>query len=367
MTDITPHLNLCLKAKDAQLIRRRDHDIHKINSFLQEAYSINARISDLTRELRSIRPAYLSTAPPPRRRQLATNEHGQHDRGRPLTDVERDAIDAQSKQLLRQLNGGIQALKQAEEVRLQTAESVALSKRAKTGLGALGRWAAGNAATAQTPEEEFEDAARRNLAKHRESVIVYLQRRLEAAGGVQAEMMEVRLSREVERSKSVLYKSRLAGGGQTIPYANQDNNGADNQTLSSPKRKRQSANLPYDSIRSATEEPLPPEELTQDQLLLFASENSEMLKLYTSQLSQLHQAEKSILEISELQTTLVTNLETQSEFIGQLVEDSYSTTENLGKGNKELKRASERRSTAQGIFYATCGFCAFLVAWDLVF
>jgi syntaxin 18 len=50
-----------------------------------------------------------------------------------------------------------------------------------------------------------------------------------------------------------------------------------------------------------------------------------------------------------------------------LVQESYDTTENLGKGNQELKRASERKSTAQAVFWGTVGFCGFLVVWDLVF
>ncbi|KAK3672063.1 hypothetical protein LTR78_008033 [Recurvomyces mirabilis] len=360
MTDITPDLNLCLKQNKAQLVRRRGYDVQHINSFLQEAYSINARITDLTRELRTIRPAYLSTAPSSRRRKLSSGGHGQHDHAHPLTNGERDAVDAQSKQLLRQLNGGIQALKQAEDVRLQTADSVALSKRAKGGLGAIGRWVAGGAVTAKSPEEETEEAERKMIAKYRESVITYLQRRLEQAGGVQAEMMEVRLSREVEKSKSVLYKSRM---GDSIPYAHDEDGTA---VPTSPKRKRQSTGFStdYDGDRSTSDQP---PALSQEQLQLFDSENREMLKHYSTQLNQISQAEKSILEISELQSTLVSNLQVQSEHIDQLVQDSYMTSENLGKGNKELKRASERRSTAQGIFYATCGFCAFLVVWDLVF
>lgn len=78
-------------------------------------------------------------------------------------------------------------------------------------------------------------------------------------------------------------------------------------------------------------------------------------------------AEKSLLEISELQSTLVSNLQQQNEHIDQLVQDSYLTTENVGRGNKELKRASERPSTARMLFHSTCAFCAFLVVWDLVF
>ena len=72
-------------------------------------------------------------------------------------------------------------------------------------------------------------------------------------------------------------------------------------------------------------------------------------------------------EIHELQTTLAQNLETQSANIEQLTMDSLSTAENVGGGNKELKRASERKSTARMVFYASCGLCTFLVVWDLIF
>ena len=74
-----------------------------------------------------------------------------------------------------------------------------------------------------------------------------------------------------------------------------------------------------------------------------------------------------MLEISELQTSLVQNLEMQTANISQLVSDSVSTTENVGGGNKELKRATERRSTARIVFWASCGLCGFLVTWDLIF
>ena len=119
--------------------------------------------------------------------------------------------------------------------------------------------------------------------------------------------------------------------------------------------------LPPESS-SATESQLSPE-----QLQAFESENADLLRHYEDQLDQVRQAERSILEISELHSTLHANLQQQSEHIEQLVQDSYLTTENLGKGNKELKRASERKSTAQAVFWGTVGFCSFLVIWDLVF
>lgn len=68
-----------------------------------------------------------------------------------------------------------------------------------------------------------------------------------------------------------------------------------------------------------------------------------------------------------MQTTLANNLSTQSAQIDQLVADSLYTSENVGGGNKQLKKATERKSTAKYVFYASCGLCAFLVGWDLVF
>lgn len=78
-------------------------------------------------------------------------------------------------------------------------------------------------------------------------------------------------------------------------------------------------------------------------------------------------AEKSLLEISSLQQTLVTHLATQEEYISQLVTDAATTQTNVGRGNKELKRATERRSTAQAVFWGTVGLCTWLIIWDLIF
>lgn len=71
------------------------------------------------------------------------------------------------------------------------------------------------------------------------------------------------------------------------------------------------------------------------------------------------------MEISELQSTLANNLSVQSAHIDQLIEDSFNTSENVGSGNKELKRATERGSTAQKVFWATSALCTTLVLWDL--
>lgn len=247
-------------------------------------------------------------------------------------------------------------------MRNQTADSVALSKRARGGLGAIGRWAAGGAATAKSPEEEEEEAARKSVAAVRESIILFLQQKLDESARVQSEMMEVRLNREREKAMSSLEKSRIAGG---IPYArDEDVNGVTSPTSlkhGRSKPNKLSNGLPPDPSK------LPEDQLSPDQIQQLELENADLLRQYEDQLDQVRQAERSILEISELHSTLHANLEQQSEHIEQLVQDSYLTTENLGKGNKELKRASERKSTAQAVFWGTLGFCSFLVVWDMIF
>ena len=213
--------------------------------------------------------------------------------------------------------------------------------------------------TAKSPEEEREEAARKTVVAVRESIMLFLQQKLEEAGRVQSEMMEVRLSREVEKSKSSLEKTRVAGG---IPYAYDEGvNG-----IPPPiNRKRMSGKF-TNGVPPETASHMEPQ-LSPEQLQLFESENADLLRHYEDQLDKVRQAEKSIYEISELHSTLHANLSQQSEHIEQLVQDSYLTTENLGKGNKELKRASERKSTAQAVFWGTVGFCSFLVVWDMIF
>ncbi len=102
---------------------------------------------------------------------------------------------------------------------------------------------------------------------------------------------------------------------------------------------------------------------------LFESENSSLLAHYNTTLSKIAQAEKSLLEISSLQSTLLTHLSTQGEMIEQLVQDAQGTGEDVRRGNRELKRAGERwgRGLARGVFWGTVGLCGFLVVWDLVF
>ena len=196
-----------------------------------------------------------------------------------FTDAQRDQIDAESKQLLRELNTSIRNLSDAEQLRQNTETTLAERRRAKNGFGGLARWAAGGATLAKSPEEEMEEAKASGVRVHRESVLWYLRRRLEACGETQRAMMETRLIREVEKSKSVLYKTHGAavrGGVEpSVSGINDDPNGSTWQWTGAKAAQMD------DLERRQIEQQLSPE-----QLQLFAKENQDMLKHYEDTLDQ---------------------------------------------------------------------------------
>lgn len=161
----------------------------------------------------------------------------------------------------------------------QDAESaIAYKKRAKQGFGMIGRWAAGGAMTEKSPEEQLQEAKANTIKVHRESIIWYLQRQLEECGRFQSSMMEIRLTREVEKSKSVLYKAR-----GTMPVS--DEYGGFNRANGAAKDYRGKTSFQQDAESQAVEQQLDPE-----QLQLFAQENQDMLKHYEDTLDQVRYA-----------------------------------------------------------------------------
>ena len=213
----------------------------------------------------------------------------------------------------------------------------------------------------KSTQQEEDEGRTKTINTVRESVLWYLGHELAMAAESQREMVEKRCDREREKEKSVLYK--LVGGQIPRRVPGDEMNGSlitphvdgfYDSALSDPQDQDQNQSSMFN-------------ELTPQQLQLFEQENSSLLRHYNDTLSKVTAAEKSLLEISSLQQSLVGHLSTQGEMIEQLVQDAQGTDENVRRGNKELKKASERSSTAKGVFWITVGICTFLVGWDLVF
>ena len=190
-------------------------------------------------------------------------------------------------------------------------------------------------------------------------MIWYLQAGLAQAMQRRQEMVEIKAEREREKERSVLWKMNASA-----PARGESMNGS----AKGFPAKTEDRGQKYNPAADSSYDPLAVEsQLSPEQLQLFESENSTLLNYYNDTLKQVTQAEKSVLEIASLQQTLVSHLTTQGEMIEQLVTDAQNTDENVQKGNKELKKASERESTAKLVFWTTVGICGFLVGWDLVF
>lgn len=149
----------------------------------------------------------------------------------------------------------------------------------------LGRWAAGASGGDKSPEQAVEEARRENFAMHRDSVLWYLGRKLEGVGEVQRGMMERRLEREVERGRSVLYKvkgSVGAGEGYDGVGTSGGGGGGMNGRVGEGRNEyRGGGGVGEDESRREIEQ-----QLSAEQLQLFARENQDMLKQYEDTLDQ---------------------------------------------------------------------------------
>jgi hypothetical protein len=244
-----------------------------------------------------------------------------------------------------------------ESVRIST-ETILLERKYGKPNSFIWRWATADGVDepAKSQEQRDDEGRAQTLKTVRGSVIWYLQAGLAQAMERRQEMVEIRAEREREKERSVLWKMSA-----NAPARRESMNGSVAANTNDRGRQHNPATDPsYDP--AAIESQLSPE-----QLQLFESENSTLLNHYNDTLKQVTQAEKSLLEIASLQQTLVSHLNTQGEMIEQLVTDAQNTDENLRGGNKELKKASERGSTAKLVFWATVGICGFLISWDLIF
>ncbi|KAI2641222.1 hypothetical protein GGS21DRAFT_363185 [Xylaria nigripes] len=353
MTDLTPAFNGFLKQHEVPSVKK-SFSVDSLEDFLKEAYRINSHITSLHADLRNIRQSYLSTAQP--RKSLIRPAH-QGQSARPLSDREREEIDANAKKMLRELNASIRGLADIEQARADI-EAKVIQKKYARGLGVLGAWAAGGASVRKSPEHTAAEEQAKTISAHRDSVLWLLRHRLQECVKTQQDMMEIRIMREMEKNRSVLAKARSPNAASL----NAASSHIELPSSTSEWKRRSSRTFTQDETPKYN----PADDLTPEQLQMFERDNQDMLKHYESTLDQVRTAEKSLMEISELQTQLINTLTTQSAGIEQLIADSDTTAGNVQGGNRQLTQASKKASPAKYTFFATCGLCAFLIVWDLI-
>lgn len=181
-----------------------------------------------------------------------------------LSDREREEVDANAKQMIRELNASIRALDDAEQLRRQT-EAAMIRKKHVGGLGALGAWASGGAVTSRTAEHAAADDLAQQTGLHRDGVMWFLGQRLELCCRTQQDMMETRLMREVEKSRGLL--APPARDFADFP--------------ATAGRPSQSS-----TIQTSDDGPALPPKLTEEQIQMFEEGNQDMMKHYDSTLDK---------------------------------------------------------------------------------
>lgn len=179
--------------------------------------------------------------------------------------------------MLRELNASIRRLADVEQARADI-EGKLIQKKFVRGLGALGAWASGGAATSKSPEHvEAEDRAK-TISAHRDSVLWLLRHRLQGCVKTQQDMMEIRLMREMEKNRSILAKAR----GQDTVFSSNNGAGLVEPGHAADWKKDNSPPLPQDATPSYN----PANDLTPEQIQMFEKDNQDMLKHYESTLDQ---------------------------------------------------------------------------------
>ena len=240
-----------------------------------------------------MRQSYLSSSLSSHRSRFSA-DHNSSSKSEPIaakdrkhfTDTQRDQIDAESKATLRDLNALIRQLEEAEQLRRETEITLAKRWKARRGFKTLEQWASGgNHESQKASEEALENSRQETVGLHRESVIWYLRKKLGEAADLQSGMTQNRLEREVEKSKSMLYKTKGVwvmdnGNGRLgVELPSSTTNGAEQSRVSGGGFWGGPST--FESMEKGIEQTLSPE-----QLHLFAQENSNMLKHYEDTLDK---------------------------------------------------------------------------------
>ncbi|MBE3042772.1 hypothetical protein IMZ48_09410 [Candidatus Bathyarchaeota archaeon] len=226
----------------------------------------NTHISNLHDELKGVRQAYLSTAQP-RKTHLRTGQAQRY-----LTDRDREDIDANAKQIIREINASIRILDDAEHKRRDDLQA-AIRRKYASGLGALGAWAAGGE---KTGEHAAAESRALDTGAHRDGVLWLLRKRLELCCGTQQAMMEARLKREMERNRSV-----LANAAGPLPgYSPKQDAAA--RAMGVSEKSTGANGLPPDDQGSYAPDP----GLTEEQMQMFEKGNQDMMTHYQETLDK---------------------------------------------------------------------------------
>jgi syntaxin 18 len=249
-----------------------------------------------------MRPSYLSNT-----RSSAYNEL--------LTDKQRDEIDYETRLIIQQQMNRLRSLEEREKQRL-----------ARVNKGPM---------IARFLRDPRKEGIEKTLELHRAGMFWYLNEILRSVSQMHASQQEIRLSRQLEKSKSSLHHIP-----RTVVHRKLDG-------------------VPEEPAQMETQQ------LDAVQIQELVSENNAILEELEVTHDKVKQAEKSMYEISELQTNLAAHLATQNDKIHGLLEDAFRTSSDVSAANEQLASARKRnRRASKIIIYSSVSFGLILLFYD---
>lgn len=255
--------------------------------------------------LLSIRPAYLSNS-----------NRGGLSAGESMTDKQRDEIDYEARMILQQQKSRLRALEDLEKQRIEKYSA--------------------RSAMSKFMEDLRTEGTNKTVQLHRAGMFWYLNDLLKEVSDFHAAQQQIRLSRQLEKAKSTFHH---------VPESH--------------ATKAAFLDEQPDALPTNTQQFSP--ELQME----LENENNALLDELQVSLDKARSAEKSMYEISQLQTDLANHLTTQNEMIENLLENAFQTSEDVTAANQQLTSAGKRnRIASKIIIYASVIIGLLLLFYD---
>ncbi|PIA19614.1 hypothetical protein COEREDRAFT_100164, partial [Coemansia reversa NRRL 1564] len=292
------------------------------NAFLNEAYIIAKHLHSLQQRIIDIRPAYLSLPQSARHKRSGQSGVGERFRTK-LSDPERDELDRSIKAAVREVLAKIHSLSELGEYLLESVESNEGAKELFHRLvGALDpRKAASKGGDGGTVQLTTKLSKRDAVAALQSSVVWWLNARLRSTNQIHAEMQEQYLRQKLERQRNLLLQQKQV---------------RNNVTQFSDLESKQ---------RSEEDEVL--QSLSEQQLQQLRSENETMVEEFESALDRIRDTQRSVVEISALQSQLATELNSQMQQTERLYNEAVGAVDAVDKGNEYLISARKHQSSTR--------------------
>lgn len=179
------------------------------------------------------------------------------------------------------------------------------------------------------------EGTNKTVQLHRAGIFWYLNDLLKDVSDFHAAQQQIRLSRQLEKAKSTFHH---------VPESHST------KAAFTDEQKEAVANT---------------QQFSPELQMELENENNALLDELQVSLDKARSAEKSMYEISQLQTDLANHLTTQNEMIENLLENAFQTSEDVTAANQQLTSAGKRnRIASKIIIYASVIIGLLLLFYD---